>query len=110
MKPQDVFTPQERLEIYETVLERIKVQREIVSGLCYELIFGIGRVKSDYLIRYINSNIDDIMPIFPELELQKPASGCEHYFFGWWWPKGEVAPRVEALKKAIAKVKLLCNK
>ena len=89
------FTPEQRLEIYRLAV----TQQRYNSGLCSNLWNA-----AKHLYNYEGPTVSDR---FPEVFEQKPLVTWNSTF---WFKPGDAMPRLKVLYKAIAEVKLLCNK
>ena len=90
------LTPQERLEVYENMLECTK------DDLRFSLEYNIDLESLCFFAIDSNSYIS----LLPELLEQKPI---KPYSYGYWWSTDphskDYYKRIEAIEKAIAEVK-----
>jgi len=98
------MTPKERLTAYELALKdyqngigkkkRYLFDNRLVTGLCHYFNYGQG------IDVYCFMEED-----LPELYLQKPNSTTGLF----WFPEGELSPRIKCLKRAITLTKKTYN-
>ena len=99
------MTPIERLTAYEFALK--DYQNAIGKNGNYLLDSRLHEGFCRYFIKVQGIDVYGcIAEVLPELYFQKPNPAFDSYV---WFPEGELSPRIECLKRAIALTKKTYN-